>query len=533
VWCAYVAVFSCLAGSAAAEPAPIAVESEQMHSLTLAEIIVRIEGDLDVGTAREGIKLMIFEELRASGYNVLGAEDLVFGDDRSHQARFLLGGTVRELECLPSYLGMGRTGRCRIAIEWQLKDKVYDHVVYRVTTRAVNRDMARNVGTEAVVELVRSAVKSLLSREAFAAALRLPDGGPETETQGEYAPANFLKCEPRRRQMPDNAETVLAATVLIKVGNRFGSGVVISPDGFILTAAHVVRDGQPTIHFRDLREVRGQTIRVVKNRDVALLKVDHSDLTCLDIARNEPPVGDRVFAVGSPASTELAFSLSTGVVSAYRNLQDIRFLQTDASVSRGNSGGPLVDQNGSLLGIVSWKLVGPEVEGVAFGIPTATALDALAINEGATTAEDLTEPQQSRSAVRAAAMTVFEDEPDPTESLDPQGDARRARRQQAPWYYHASRWGGLGLAVTGAAMVGISYGAAKAGSESYNDITAAEFQRLEDWNTASWVIAPVGIGLFVLSYFLLPKLTPENTDTEDAAVAAGFSGNSFSLSGVF
>jgi S1-C subfamily serine protease len=86
-----------------------------------------------------------------------------------------------------------------------------------------------------------------------------------------------------------------------------------------------------------------------------------------------PPTGAPVWVVGVPLSADLAFSLSQGILSGTPSVNGRPFLQTDASVSPGNSGGPLVSAQGGRLGTVSWKLVGAGAEGLGFAIPAASA----------------------------------------------------------------------------------------------------------------------------------------------------------------
>ena len=111
---------------------PIKVKSDELNTLTFSELVIQFENDADIGVAKDGYKLLIFNELRAHGYNVMGAESLVFGEDKSDRARFVLGGTLTEFECESGFIR-----KCRIAIEWQLLDRKKGEVVYKVLTRAL------------------------------------------------------------------------------------------------------------------------------------------------------------------------------------------------------------------------------------------------------------------------------------------------------------------------------------------------------------------------------------------------------------
>jgi serine protease Do len=113
-----------------------------------------------------------------------------------------------------------------------------------------------------------------------------------------------------------------------------------------------------------------QVLRVDNPQDIALIKVAGSGYPALPLALNaNPSVGSDVYAIGTPADELFVDSVSKGIVSGLRKLDDFDYIQTDASVSPGCSGGPLLNQKGQVIGITSWKIVAEGFEGLAFGIP--------------------------------------------------------------------------------------------------------------------------------------------------------------------
>src|SRR5579859_6803204 len=166
-----------------------------------------------------------------------------------------------------------------------------------------------------------------------------------------------------------------------------GSGVIVDSNGYIMTNAHVVEGaqtirvalplpmgdsgGQVPIGKRRILEARllGQH----KETDLALLKIDETDLPTLPLlSQQRPHVGQLVFAIGSPEG--LQNSVTMGVISALARQPDpskqLTYLQTDAPINPGNSGGPLVDMNGGVLGINTFILSqGGGSEGLGFAIP--------------------------------------------------------------------------------------------------------------------------------------------------------------------
>jgi serine protease Do len=176
-------------------------------------------------------------------------------------------------------------------------------------------------------------------------------------------------------------------TAFIVRQHAVGSGVIVDPDGYIMTNAHVVEGaqrirvalpipmgdsgGQVPIGKRRILEAK--LIGQHKETDLALLKVDETDLPTLTLMSQERPhVGQLVFAIGSPEG--LQNSVTMGVVSALARQADptkaMTYIQTDAPINPGNSGGPLVDMNGSVLGINTFILSeGGGSEGLGFAIP--------------------------------------------------------------------------------------------------------------------------------------------------------------------
>jgi len=176
-------------------------------------------------------------------------------------------------------------------------------------------------------------------------------------------------------------------TAFIVRQHAVGSGVIVDSSGYIMTNAHVVEGaqrirvalplpmgdsaGQVPIGKRRILEAR--LVGQHKETDLALLKIDETDLPTLPlVSQQRPHVGQLVFAIGSPEG--LQNSVTMGVVSALARQPDptkaLTYLQTDAPINPGNSGGPLVDMNGSVLGINTFILSqGGGSEGLGFAIP--------------------------------------------------------------------------------------------------------------------------------------------------------------------
>ena len=164
-------------------------------------------------------------------------------------------------------------------------------------------------------------------------------------------------------------------------GVSMGSGFVISPDGYVLTNRHVV-DGADsvTVKLTDRREFKAKVVGSDEQSDVALLKVDASDLPVLRIGdSNQLKPGQWVVAIGSPFG--LDHSVTAGIVSAvgranpYANQRYVPFIQTDVAINQGNSGGPLLNTRGEVVGINSqiFSQSGGYM-GISFAIPIDVAM---------------------------------------------------------------------------------------------------------------------------------------------------------------
>ncbi|MBI3347884.1 MAG: Do family serine endopeptidase [Burkholderiales bacterium] len=158
-----------------------------------------------------------------------------------------------------------------------------------------------------------------------------------------------------------------------------GSGFIISPDGLVLTNAHVVRDAkQVTVKLSDRREFAAQVLGSDPATDIAVLRVDAKGLPTVQLGDpKQVQVGDYVLAIGAPYGFEQ--TATQGIVSAKgRSLPGesvVPFIQTDAAVNPGNSGGPLFDASGRVVGVNAqiYSQSGG-FQGLAFSIPVDVAL---------------------------------------------------------------------------------------------------------------------------------------------------------------
>ena len=179
-------------------------------------------------------------------------------------------------------------------------------------------------------------------------------------------------------------------TVMVQIGPAgdytrmgVGTGVIFTPDGYIITNYHVLEGGTDCMVALDTGATYpAQYVAGDEENDLAVLKIEETGLPAATFAdSNDLVVGDTVYAIGNPLGVELRGTLTDGIVSAINRDVDVdgrimTLIQTNAALNSGNSGGPLINQYGQVVGINVVKMVGnyqsSNVEGLGFAIPSAS-----------------------------------------------------------------------------------------------------------------------------------------------------------------
>ena len=180
----------------------------------------------------------------------------------------------------------------------------------------------------------------------------------------------------------DVAAALLPSVVQIETGFGVGSGFVYDETGLIFTAAHVVSGvSEVDVTFSDGRSVTGTVVARDLEHDVAVVAADAGDLTAAPLSGDDVRVGQTAIAVGSPFGLEQ--SVTVGVISGLDRSLDVigrtitGLIQTDAAINVGNSGGPLADGAGRVIGInIAIATASGGSDGVGFAVPIDVALSA-------------------------------------------------------------------------------------------------------------------------------------------------------------
>lgn len=168
------------------------------------------------------------------------------------------------------------------------------------------------------------------------------------------------------------------ATIYGDVGS--GTGFFIGKNGMMLSNKHVVGNAKfVKVRLATGRDLVGEVLRAQSSRDVVLIKTEPAGITPIAIRASDPAIGEDVFALGSPLGDAFNSTLTKGILGGYRTINNQRFLQSDVAILPGNSGGPLLDKSGQVIGITVMGLGAKGLAGMNFFIPINEALELLSL----------------------------------------------------------------------------------------------------------------------------------------------------------
>jgi serine protease Do len=323
----------------------------------------------------EAFSEQFFDILTGAGYRVVGNPRQMF--DRQAErasARFLVGAQITGMEFTLdqidwAFTGPSSKGDARLNVAWQIYSLSERRVVYETQTTSTGTlhragfqgalsALLHNAFSDAIVKLgADRGFQNAVARVASPGPAVTSAAGPFTGT-----PFELPRFAPFTGPAANRLVTLSASTVTILLGSGHGSGFFVSDDGLILTNRHVVGSAeQVNVRLAGGVEVIGRVLRSDAVRDVALVKIDIARARPLPISTTAPAVGNEVYAMGSPSDPNLAGTLTRGIVSALRTVPrggvELSMIQSDAAIYGGNSGGPLMDASGNVIGIAVSGLV--------------------------------------------------------------------------------------------------------------------------------------------------------------------------------
>lgn len=335
---------------------------------------------------------VFFEVLSGKGYNIQGDPTKLFrSQSETVAAEYLVGARIKEIRgniCQNHSLWDGRplrefSGELYIKVEWRVYSVVLKKEILTVETEAYDilktpKSSATNVLLNGAFE---NATEALLENKEFIA-LALRQNKIEDKSyvfKGSAVELPLLRQ--RTKNIKDRIAVVLGAVMTVRAGTGFGSGFAISKSGHILTNAHVVgKATRVSLKLSNGLEIEGRVLSVNERRDVALIKAAIRIPWALPIRKELPKPLEKVVVIGSPFLKSLQSTVTTGIISAMRlDPSGLTFIQSDAAISGGNSGGPMLDENGNVIGISVSSYIGARTQNLNNFIPINDALRALKI----------------------------------------------------------------------------------------------------------------------------------------------------------
>lgn len=219
------------------------------------------------------------------------------------------------------------------------------------------------------------------------------------------------------------SQRVSPATVLIfstkMSGYGFGTGFFISGNGYIVTNYHVVADALAvSVRLYSGQELSAALIGGSPEDDVAVLRVQGHGFPFVTIGNSDAlNVGDRAIAIGNPSGEEGSWSTTQGIISALNRkvsvtgegyIRELTMIQTDAPVNTGNSGGPLCNDQGEVIGIVTRKL--SDYEAIGFAIPINAAMQTVRAIINGTLGEHDSSVSQTRPTIGITVQNINKDD---------------------------------------------------------------------------------------------------------------------------
>jgi S1-C subfamily serine protease len=277
------------------------------------------------------------------------------------------------------------TGSLAMTVTWKLLAPTQDAPLAIVQTHASGDagELVSDNFAPLLEAAFRANVEALAADPAFQKALKPPPRPrPKPRPPVVEVPLADMRLGLVAASAPTPLGQAARGVVSILAGSTLGSGVLITRDGYLLTNEHVVgRAKTVTVRWPDGSQTPGEVVRTDARRDVALVKTAPPDVRPLTIRRRPVTLAETVYAIGTPRETDFAGTLTRGVVSTVQRVIDGQsYIQSDVAITHGNSGGPLLDEKGAVVGLsVLIYEPGGVPQSINFFVPIEEALKALAI----------------------------------------------------------------------------------------------------------------------------------------------------------
>ncbi len=269
------------------------------------------------------------------------------------------------------------SGTGTVRIEWTVVALQGGMSVYTTTTTGTHdlpsAERSSDGAREVFAGTYRDAMRKLAADPGFRNAVASAPSVNAARRSSE--PTIAIRAQPRfANGITANMSRILPSVVEVRRSSGIGTGFVVDARGYFLTNAHVVGSADTvTLRFNDGSSQEAKVVRRDTLRDIALLKTEQAGLKPLPLRTGKLTLTEKVFAIGNPLG--LSQTVTDGIVSAYRQRPNDgqEYIQASVSITFGNSGGPLLDANGNVVGVSVATMGG----GLNFFIPIESALQHL------------------------------------------------------------------------------------------------------------------------------------------------------------
>lgn len=331
------------------------------------------------GFPTDGMREIFQQVLEGQGYEVTGSPGRLFDEEADLQRTiYSVGGRIIDIKmdtCQHvNFWGVdqGRTGEGHVAIEWSVFDLLNRKTVMKKTTKGYGKTELPNFEGITLLfdDAVAAAMHNLGADEEFYNLVfygETPSFEPESHDDPYEKPAGLFDPQetvvlntPLNTTVPakERLDDIIKSVVMIQKAAH-GSGFFITGQGHIITNAHVVgtADRMRIVTSGKEHNLVAEVLRLDKVRDIALLKLESIPqdfvIKPLPVRTGKTKIGENVYAIGTPNYTRLQDTVTKGIISAHRleRRGNLPLIQADADVHGGNSGGPLLDEFGNVIGI--------------------------------------------------------------------------------------------------------------------------------------------------------------------------------------
>lgn len=329
------------------------------------------DGDLNLSDANYIKSLVNFtepfqSEFKRNNYNVISQDDNRFSMQKKASSDLSIGATIKKIKL--AHCGKSTSANLKvysqnssyIKVHWEVFDNLSRKVIYVTQTEGLDtslRSSPKMNGAATSFGLAfQQSVAGLLSQQDFVDILtnnRNNTTVSDTSTEKNKVFKNIdLSYGNSSTDFSNQIDKIKQASATIRTTSGHGSGFVISHSGYVLTNDHVVNQNNQVLVIIQGKVHNATLIKSDPLRDVALLKIEGDFIgRAVKISSDAANLGEKIFVIGTPLDESLDFTITSGIISANRDLKGKSYYQTDAAVNPGNSGGPVFDDHGNVIGM--------------------------------------------------------------------------------------------------------------------------------------------------------------------------------------